>query len=286
MNMQSPTEKPALNTADLSTVGLESTRCSKKRPLATGADAMTSDMADSERSNRPLKKRWSSMSTTTEADTSTAAAAAYIDESASLTKSTSDSSSFNPLALLSEASATAAMLEKKGDPLAHYLPRICSNLPPPADESLASTTPAHVMLQNQIARRRQMLARLQNVCGYQKPGISAQAIKLPSWQQQPAEVPKVQQPEPETTKPSPAAPEVRDVVEEKKPKASPKKVAAKKPAPEATKTVAAKKKTAPAAESKKKAAPAVESKKTAKIAPKPAREYNYKPLGGRHYCWM
>lgn len=271
--MQSSSEKLPLIAAD----GPDSSsRLCKKRPLETTTSSSSS--------TGPLKKRWTVMAT----DAPAAASVSTTDDKATTTllKKTC----FNPLDMLSEISATAAILERKGDPLAHYHPRILDNLPSEEDEAVKAAlaaAPAHVQMKSQINRRRQMLARLQNTCGIQKPSIGRthEDIKLPSWQRIPAP-----HPVPALASKVAAAAEASPAVVVPKVKVAPKAEPAVSPTDAAVKvllkknTKKAEAKSKPKTAWKKKLAAADTKAKKTPAAPK--REYNYQPLGGRSYCWM
>ena len=292
--MQSSSEKLPLIAAD----GPDSSsRLCKKRPLET---------TNSISSTGPLKKRLSVMATDAPG-AATSSAGAFVNEKANaILQKKAETAGFNPLDLLSEISATASILERKGDPLAHYQPRILNNLPEEEDEAAKAAlaaAPAHVQMKSQMMRRRQMLARLQNTCGYQNPAIGRthEDVKLPSWQRIPAPhlVPalasKVAASVPEEESPA-VVPKMAVVAPQTKPAVTAE--ASVSPADAAVVPKVLSKKTKKKAEAKSKpktawkkklasaAAADTKSKKTTADASAPKREYNYQPLGGRSYCWM
>ena len=301
--MQSSSEKLPLIAADGPDL---SSKLGKKRPLDTTT-------ASASCSTGPLKKRWSTMATeapvtTSDASVGPSRANATLQEKAS-------NAGLNPLDLLSEISATASILERKGDPLAHYVPYTLNNVPEEGETARAAlaAAPAHVQMKSQIIRRRQQLARLQNVCGYQNPLTSAlgsTSIKMPSWQHIPgtkspaAKVSTVVEKAPQ----APAAPTAKTVVTttteadattataktppincdsstttkraDKEARSNKKKVDTTKSKPKTS----WKKKLAKAETERKSKTPTAAAAAAAAAAPK--REYNYQPLGGRSYCWM
>ena len=149
----------------------------KKRPLAHDGEAINADRGDC-MSQKPLKKRWAAMANPTPPTTTSTISRSNCTSDPAVWKT-----ALNPLSLLSEVSETASALEKQGDKLAHYEPRILNNLRTAPQEMLASA-PVHIQFKNQLLRRRQMLVGLQHVTAYKQPGFSSADIKLPSWQKE------------------------------------------------------------------------------------------------------
>lgn len=285
--MQSSSERLPLCTATGPEVA---GRLGKKRPLETSTSTGSHGAG-------PLKKRWSTMASEATSANAASESASAEDKASDLQKKAS-AAGFNPLDLLSEISATAVILERKGDPLAHYMPYTLNNVPEEEETARAAlaAAPAHLQLKSQIIRRRQQLARLQNVCGYQNPSAAHEDIKLPSWQHIPApaaatkvvaaDAKPTSTPQVETASKIKTATTATETASTKTLIHKDDTVMAKilkKEAP--TKKKTEKTKSKPKTAWKKKLASA-ESKKEKTPAAAPKREYNYQPLGGRSYCWM